>query len=863
MKQLKIAVIVAGLCLLSVKAAAQFYPDYTQNYFTQTHYWDAYYDSIRTVRMAMGDSTMKGCGYGKYTQWRFFWDQYVGENGSLQEASQRYNDYYNQVRYDQVLEQQTSTPDNTIIVPPVSWDEIGPDTFNNIYIRGYNSNTSQTEWFNPHAEGTYDVYFFGAHVGRFDRIFRHPAQPNTFYTYAGNVDNYAAGSLFKTTDGGNNWAVVPGIDKVPFPLITGFEVKPSGANPLPQKEIMFVTLFSGAVYRSTDDGVNWTECGYHGSITFPPSFGTNYPDYSIPNFFDINNNINPLTPVENENFKLKLVYTEAAPSPYARLLVCRQGGLYYSDNYSDALTVSGNTINNSIYWNRFTSIDNLFLPSVAPYLFPAVTVKDTLAVTDVEQFTHGYTTYLVAHVSRKELDASDNVKAVRSYIIYSVNDGASWSFLGDPLALPNGFADFPGGNRIFAEANIEVRPNGANYVYISYTHPITSGYTLFRFDLNTQQWQDLSTNTGNHNGITATPNSFAINPDKEDEYWVFMNFYTHVNGNIINTVNDATDGHYGKRRHPDTRDILIVNDTTMYIATDGGIYKSYDAGITYIPMSAGLGGANTGEVCVSQQPPFYAGSGFWHSGFQIYNPDENRWHYLFDGIGDGGGGRFSFLNNQIYSAHQYDPGGKIIFMKNYNYLQNYTTDTVSFYPSWSENKRGLVYLCNTHNQLKKSGNDFVNYAVVNLPASSPGPIVKATATFTKPNDEDKLVVYDESSHKLFFLKDMMTAPVYDGAPIDLDNAYQSLSGSVHGADFYFTKTIAFDPNDPDKFWIILKSQAAWDDPEGGRIATYDSQTGFTDITYLTDDVIYGTATTVFPKHIAIRDIALDRQTGIV
>lgn len=867
MKKRFLSILLPAL-LSSLPSFSQFYPDYSQNYFTQTAYWDHYYDSVRTVRLAAGDSSMRGCGYGKYTQWKHFWKQYVGDNGSLGDALERYKTHYNEQRYDQVVSLQGPPPNASGVT--VNWTEIGPVSFNNIL--GYNGGT----WYNPHYTGT-NRYQFAAHVGRFDRLFQHPTQPNTLYTYCGSPDNYSAGGLFKTTNGGTNWFIL-GTDKIPNAMVAGFEVKPQGVSPSTNQEIMFIALASGAMYRSIDGGASWIECEYNGNVQYPPNFGSNIPPYSIANFFDITNNPFPLTPIENKNFKLKFVYTAASQNPYSRLLVAREGGLYYSDNYDATITVSGSYINNGIIWQRFTSIDPLFTSANLPYMFPSITDHHDIAVTDVEQYTFGNTAYLVAHVSRKEMDANNYIRAIRSYIIISPNDGGSWIFLGGSSNLPNGrvqdtyLTQTNQDRLIHKEVNIEVMANGANFVYLSFGACGFSdingchGFVLYKYDLNGQTWSDLTITSGRQ-AITPVPNGFAINPANDNEYWEFMNhFYHFQNGNLVNQYDEHNgSGNYGWRRHPDTRDFLIVNSSTMYIATDGGIYKSTDAGNSFFPVSEGLGGANTGDLAVSQQPPFFVGSGFWHCGFQVYNPVENVWHFQKDMlIGDGGGGKFSFLNNQIYSCHQFDPGGQLHIMSDFNLLDVHSQGA-AFAPSWNENINGLAYYIERpSNKIKRTTNNFIsNNILLALPSGSPGPIGQPAASFTVPNDAGKLMVYDEQDQKLFLLQDLTTSLAFIGNSIDLTAAYQNLSGSSSICDFDRTKTIVFDPNQPSRFWIILKSQAAWNDTEDGRIAEYDPQTGFTDITYKTDDVIYGTATTVFPKHISIRDIEMDRQTGIL
>lgn len=850
MKKHYIAIIFALTTMLSF---GQFAPDYSQNFHTQETYWNNYYDSLRAARLANGDSSMSGTGFGQFTEWLYNWKHYVPNSGDFQDAFRNYRDLYNQQRYSHVVSQQLPPP-NTLIVPAEEWTEIGPNKFSTI--QGLN-----TTWYNPHSSGINDFSFAG-HVGRFDRLYKHPTEVNTLYTYGGNPDNYSAGGLFKTTDGGLTWNIVQGVDFIPNSMIAAFVVKPIGVNPSPGVEIMFIGLASGAVYRSTDGGTTWIESEYNGTVSFPPNFGSNIPANSITNVFDITNSPFPPQPIENLNFKFSMVYTYSIPNAYARILVCREGGLYYSDNYDAVQTHSGNTITNGIIWSRFTSIDGLFTSANIPYLHPSATSNHVLAVTDIEQFTQSYTTYLVAHVSRKELSSNNDVRAVRSYIIYSIDDGVTWTLLGSPLVLPNGYINSNYspvvGNGNFSEANIEVISNSPKYVYVSYTRNVGGGYTLYRYEFATQLWTDLSSSSGSQL-LTPFAHCFAINPNDEDEYWQFTNFYTHVKyGSVWNSYNDGSN----IKRHTDTRDILVIDDLNQFIATDGGIYKSTNAGDTWFPMSEGLGGANTGSVSVSQQPPYYVGAGFWHSGFQIYNPEDEVWHwnpYIYDGSG----GSFSFLDNQVYSAFHFGPGigssDYLTVFRNFDLLNTNFIYQASD-PAWSENIDGLGFV-GINNVLHRTTDNFATYTPVSIPNLS---YTSIYSVFDIPNDKDRFIIYDGAGGKIYFIENATTTPSYNGDFVDLNAEFFNLSGSTSEADLYHSRSIEFDPNNPERYFIIFNSVANWNDPTDGRIAEYDPvSNSFIDITYRTDDVLYGNPVTEFPNYIAIREIVMDRQTGIL
>lgn len=862
----KICILIFAVAFVfSSRLAAQFTPDYSGNFYAQIAHWNKYYDSVRNARLACGNLNMQGTGYSKYAMWVNNWRPYIPPGGEMTEAIKVFREVHNQKRYEHLLDIQTHGAASLAVnVPPINWNEIGPKSYNNILTLDTNPNNSnQVEWFNPHSTNTGNS-IFGAHVGRFDRIFRHPSQSNTFFAYAGDPDNFSGGSLFRSTDGGASWQVVDGTDKIPNNVISSFEIKPATSPPSIGTEIMFIGHSSGALYRSVDDGATWIEAQYNGTVTFPPNFWSGFPANSIPNDFDIANFVFGY-PTQVENFKMLFVSTGSNSNPFARLLVAREGGLYYSDNYNATLTAIGNQVSNSIQWDTLSAINTLFTSTNVPYAYPLLTDKHKIYVTDVEQFQKGSTTYLVAHVARKELNtvpnSKDSVRTIRDFIVYSADDGTTWAFLGGSGSIPlyQGDTVFDytlDSNQEHAgvkEANIEVRKNGGNYLYASY-YGGKYGYKLYRFDLNssytTNAWENKSRTVGYQGSLLALPYSFAINPSDDEEYWHCTNNFVHVDNNVI--MNEYYD--YGKKRHPDVRDILIIDANTMYIATDGGIYKSTTAGDNFDPVSEGLGGANTGNVGVSQQPPFYVGAGFWHSGLQIYNPAENKWH--FGGMGDATGGNFSFLNNQYYALQYYFAHSSIKRLyDSLKHVRGLGASMVASSIAWSENVKGLGY-GGWSNIVIRTNNNFHNIDTPVLPTS----FTSITKIYTVPNAKDRLVVYDEATKKLYFLDNATTTPTYI-TDHDLNAVYQNLSGSSGNGWF---ADMAFDPNNPDKFYLVLSENAAWNPTSTGRIAEYDPVSGvFQDITYKTDDVIYGNPTTDFPKYFSIRDIDIDRQTGIL
>ncbi len=107
--------------------------------------------------------------------------------------------------------------------------------------------------------------------------------------------------------------------------MNSFVVKPLGVSPSSEKEILYIGLATGAVYRSIDNGTNWIEAGYSGSVGYPfVNFSAN-PNQSLPYSFDYLNMAEGFLPGQLE--ELKYVKKDNVSNEYSRLIVCRTGGL--------------------------------------------------------------------------------------------------------------------------------------------------------------------------------------------------------------------------------------------------------------------------------------------------------------------------------------------------------------------------------------------------------------------------------------------------------------------------------------------------------------------------------------------------------
>lgn len=104
---------------------AQFNADYSLNYYDQVNGWNSFYDSIRTARLVIGDSLMRGVGYGRYLQWKQYWENFMPESGNFQEAFNIESEFQNQLKYRQFLSLQTSIPNALIVSPGACTEHTG------------------------------------------------------------------------------------------------------------------------------------------------------------------------------------------------------------------------------------------------------------------------------------------------------------------------------------------------------------------------------------------------------------------------------------------------------------------------------------------------------------------------------------------------------------------------------------------------------------------------------------------------------------------------------------------------------------------------------------------------------------------
>lgn len=859
----KISVFV--ICILSnFTIYSQFNPNSTGNYNDDRAYWSHYYDSVKAYNLSHGIET-KIPGLTAFLRWRDYWDLYMPSSGNYNEANEIFRQNLDQLKKIHFSNYNENNQTNTLIVNPVIWSELGPKNVTKIETQDDND-----IWRDSHVnnDGTNPPYDFnngtlksGAHVAKIDRLFQHPTQPNIIYACAGGLDN-GGGGLFVSNDYGHNWNNL-GTDKIPYPLIMTFGIKPFGTLPNPSTEYLFVGLSSGAVYRSVDNGANWIECNYYGNNQYPYWNSNPLVANSLP--YD-GSSMNDLGGVKERNTDLKFAKQNSASGEYSRLIVSRNGGVFFSDNFYTTLVPSGNTINNGIIWQNMTDGigDNFNLIKNSIPIYDGSTVDRDFHFTDFESIEKNGNNYYLIHFQVKELNISGGALGnIRQYVCYSTDFGITWSFLGGQFSLNSPHGEMTSaidvyGNSNFTPGNIESLKLNPTFIYIASTTlggVVQNSYSLKRFNIDLGVWEDFSNYGGFYNqGMITQAHGFAIDPNNEENWWFLTNSIHKKKSGALEIPAYL----YSFYHHADARDLLVLPQGKLLVATDGGVYQAPIGPNDHIlnATSEGLNAAQSYNVGLAQKPPFYVASGFWHAGFQIYNPEQDKWHYGV--LQDGKIGDVFFLNNERFSLS--NATYNISIVKNYNEL---ATQFAGGIVSSSENIYGRSY------GIMRAGNDYLSYnnddftasgsSLINLGLSYP--LYGATPRVV-PNEPDLVAVHAYQSTGQFIY-------IYNGCntvtpvpnlirTIDIQNVYESLGGDVDAN----LGSYEFDARKNGRMWIVLKRNPIWgSDFQGARIAEYDPISGYVDLSFPTDDDFNNTD--FFPNWLNITDIKQDRQTGVL
>lgn len=804
-------------CLLFVSAlpvSAQHYTDTVSTFYELKAINDAYFDSIRAARELQGIYDMKGTGYGKYIRWLEYWKDFMPATGNQSDAATART----ALLFHQMAEQESfnnSNPNN-LTANPVIWEEVGPFNYSKVKMY-YNS-----DWINPHENGI-QVSFFGG-VGLFDRIYRHPTNNQMLFT-----SNSEGGGLFYSEDNGETWQN-GGTDRIPFPKITAIAAKPNSNN------VWAIGLKNGAVYLTINKGQNWKLI--NASDTVLSNLNITNSSLTQTGSIWMRNPVTNLEPATESAFDIQF-------SPDGNTLyVAGFNGLYYSNNYPQA----GRT------WQKY-AINPPFTinPGAPDYTFLNFSAFFKHQKNNIEYW------FTAAWADSKENETfvngiqADSV-GNRWYAFYvSSNNGITWQYLPLPTSIMEGYYRLKDVTRT-AEVKIDAVPESSK-IYFAMPVAENNIMKVLVYDLDANSWE-LMTHVDDPNELPHwIPYSFAVNQAENSgtESWFFNNDYYRFNLPSTSPSQSFYPS-YSSKFHADVRAVLSETNGTWWLATDGGIYKSTDNLTTFQPKSEGLNATEPSPFLgISQKKPYLVGTGYWHCGIQMLNPDDSEnWHNW--PIGDGNYGLFDFNNPNYFMS--FDQGNSPSYIDQGYYQSTYPVsfDGGNVYSAaGSELTEKLIYT--KHSLIKRSEN-FGSGGNYTLPVDgTPSWLVtankRAGRIYLAPSDDNVLYIQDFSttpnSDRIVKLTDAKTT----------GNTYTEIDVTGLG-NFLWGTAMCIDERNPDRFWIAAEHTIRnQNDPNyGEKIWLYENG-NFINITYSIENY------PDFPWYIQVNSIVRDRETGIL
>ncbi len=137
----------------------------------------------------------------------------------------------------------------------------------------------------------------------------------------------------------------------------------------------------------------------------------------------------------------------------------------------------------------------------------------------------------------------------------------------------------------------------------------------------------------NSGGQSFFDMTMAVNPSNANEIFVGgVNLYKSTNGGTSWTCNAYwLDGSSYEYAHADHHALEYYNSTTLYIGTDGGIFKSTNNGSTWTDISNNMGIAQIAKMGCSASNPNLIMTGMQDNGTNKYNG--TTWSIVYGGDG--------------------------------------------------------------------------------------------------------------------------------------------------------------------------------------------------------------------------------------
>ena len=390
------------------------------------------------------------------------------------------------------------------------------------------------------------------------------------------------GGIYSSTDNGLSWVFVDLLNNYINSIVTGFGNKIFAAayngvylstndgvswqliNPEMQSFIKYLTIddnniiyaaaiYSGFMYKSTDEGENWIQCntGLPNDEVSGLEFSDNTLFVSYKNagiYRSTNAGTNwELTSSQIPNFEFNALSKTAD----GKILLATSGGVFYSQNLGLDWTKPNNSITHlEITSINFTNNSQFFVGTSDGGIFRSTNQGLSWEQFELIDTDNSYDVNGLEFLSDGNILASVHGNVINKSLFVSTNSGNSWSHIGV-------------GNNT---------QSGLTCLYIDQTDKIYCGeFSKFFWTTNAGiQWVNQ-------------PCSFSWIKDMVSNGNGIVLAATYGNGIYISTNNGIGFIESGLANQH-ARAVSVDNNGAFYAGSDYGLYKSTDNGITWIEI---------------------------------------------------------------------------------------------------------------------------------------------------------------------------------------------------------------------------------------------------------------------------------------
>lgn len=798
---LYLMVLSLGMCMASGSySRAQISSPPAPGYWELKAQKQAYFDSLITARMALGDSGTMGIGLHGFHRWKMELEPYMGISGNIDTALKAKKLLTADAMTDPLYSGNCSEND---------WTEIGPTRLSKILMWQPGTGSWQNSFF-PNSDANNQMN--PTTVGVVHRLYKHPSDDQKLY-----ATNEYGGGLFYTENGGTDW-IYGGTDKIVNPQVLSFCVIPGLTN-----DLWFLGLKNGAIYRSADKGQNWIR--FNGTTNAEIAAGIGNTD-DLPMHYAVNNN--PLYGIGLEN----LYYDAQA----GRLLAASFGGIYYTEH---------------MYLNP---VNDLVQPQWHKLSFGTVAGIDFTHyhASDIELFEKNGILHYAA-LAFRQTDAD----SFRCYTLISANGGTSWYIPGGTTAGFHGSKWHS--NKVAEKPNIVLHKTDPLYLYVCFRQGgNVINIMYYRHTFSSGGWENLSRATP-QNGIDHSRHAIVPAPGPDDgTHYILNNIYLYkMNGS---TELSARYINYSRKVHADLRDALWAANK-LYIGTDGGVFVTDSSFQSFAPITEGINFTEVrGNIDVGQQYPYKVGAGFWHGALNEYElyGTSGEWHNYAPYIGDGS----TFVYNFRNPLHAFGAGATQGFRYIYNgfhspvELGNFTANSVL--SSELEEK----YVFHIKNKLHISANYGLNFTALNgllggYNFAGPTGTERYATLRVSPSDPNYLYIMDcptawavrddtgaVHTSRIIIYRDILSPTPSDYVEI-----------SLAPFSMIWETDMVIDPQDPMHFYLIFRgANEPGSDMYHKKVYEYRNGS-FINRTHKIE------GRSDFPWYVSVNSIDIDRETG--